>query len=153
MVDNLGQINSNKAFANFCSICSDPRRHNPSATFCSHVLQLALFADGETMQYSLMLLYGAKRRRALAADRLDDNDAEQLLHQFLEAYPHTTLVLDALDKCNACAHMPIVNLLEGLVHAAAGVVTIFGCSRLYRGRCEALQERDKRRHHGHRECL
>ncbi len=130
---------NNEGFAYFYFNRNDASRQKPSAALCSLVRQLALSADGEAVQLALMQLYRENRKRALAVDRLHDGDAEQLLRQFVDVYPQTTLVLDALDECDAGARVHFVDMLEGLTRAAAKPVKIFISSRLDRDIAERLE--------------
>ncbi len=120
---------NNEGFAYFYFNRNDATRQKPSGALCSFVRQLALSADGEAVQHALMQLYRENRKRALAVDRLHDNDAEKLLRQFVDVYPQTTLVLDALDECDAAARVHFVDMLDGLTRAASKPVKIFISSR------------------------
>jgi hypothetical protein len=121
---------NNEGYAYFYFNRNDASRQHPSAALCSLVRQLALSPDGEAVQQALMLLYKEKHKRAFAAECLHDGDAEQLLRQFLDAYPQTTFVFDALDECDAQTRMSFVSMLEGLACNAAKPVKIFISSRL-----------------------
>ncbi len=133
-----GQPND-EAFAYFYFNRNDASRQSPSAALCSLVRQLALSADGDAVQRALMQLYREKRKRGFAAEQLHDGDAEQLLRQFVDVYPQTTLVLDALDECDARARMPFVNLLERLAGNALKPVKFFISSRLDRDIAERFE--------------
>ncbi len=67
----------------------------------------------------------------LAADRPARGDCERLLRQFVQGYPQTTLVVDALDECSADSRTKFVALLDELVAASCcGPVKVFVSSRL-----------------------
>jgi hypothetical protein len=66
----------------------------------------------------------------MALDKIDDEAATQLLCEFVDAFPQTTLVLDALDECNEAVRMGFIDLLEKLVRDAAKPIKIFISSRL-----------------------
>ncbi len=119
VIDDIGEQlkhqPNNEGFAYFYFNRNDASRQKPSAALCSLVRQLAPPADGEAVQQALMLLYKAKLKRALAAEFLHSDDAKQLLRQFIDLYPQTTFVLDALDECDLQARMPYFSMLEELV--------------------------------------
>ncbi len=77
-----------------------------------------------------MQLYKAKRQRGLADASLHEAEAKQLLHQFVDVYPQTTIVIDALDECDAMTRMGLVKALDGLVRGAGRPIKIFISSRL-----------------------
>jgi hypothetical protein len=61
------------------------------------VRQLSTTPQGHAPQQPLLELYRQHRARGLAAARPRRADCERLLFRFVDAYPQTTLVLDALD--------------------------------------------------------
>jgi hypothetical protein len=134
VIDDIGeQLKSqpnNEAFAYFYFNRNDPNRCNPSAALCSLTRQLSLTADGRGMHSALVRLYKSKLTRGMALDKIDDEAATQLLREFVDAFPQTTLVLDALDECDEAVRMEFVDLLESLARDATKPIKIFISSRL-----------------------
>ncbi len=128
----MADEHNNEAFAYFYFNRNDECRSTPSAALRSLVRQLSVTSDGAAMQHVLLQLYRGKRRLGLAADRLHDDEAKQLLRQFADVYPQTTLVIDALDECDEMSRMSFVDVLESLVLQAEKPIKVFLSSRLDR---------------------
>jgi hypothetical protein len=125
-----GQHND-EAFAYLYINRNDSSRWSPSAALCSLARQLALSAKGQALQRTLVQLYKAKRQCGMADSILHEAKAKQLLNHFIDVYPQTTIVLDALDECDAKTRMGLVKTLDGLVRGAGWPIKIFMSSRLY----------------------
>jgi Cdc6-like AAA superfamily ATPase len=130
--EELADQPNNEAFAYFYFNRNDPSRHSPPAALCSLVRQLSVSAKDQALPHALAQLYLNKKRqqRELAEDCLHEVDAAQLLCQLADVFPQTTLVLDALDECDAETRLSLVNLLEELVRKASRPVKILISSRL-----------------------
>ncbi len=123
---------SDEAFAYFYYNRNDSSRRSPSAALCSLVRQLSISPGSGALPQALAQLYKSKKQqqRELAEDCLHEADAAQLLHQLADVFPQTTLVLDALDECDAETRLSLVSLLDELVRSAVRPVKIFISSRL-----------------------
>jgi hypothetical protein len=123
---------NDEAFAYFYFNRNDSSRHSPPAALCSLVRQLSVSVNDRALPHALAQLYRSKKQqqRELAEDCLHEADAAQLLRQLAEVFPQTTLVLDALDECDAETRLSLVKLLDELVHSAGRPVKIFISSRL-----------------------
>ncbi len=123
---------NDEAFAYFYFNRNDSSRHNPPAALCSLVRQLSASAKDQALPHALAELYRSKKQqqRELAKNCLHEADATQLLRQLANVFPQTTLVLNALDECDAKTRLSLVNLLEELVHKASRPVKVFISSRL-----------------------
>ncbi len=130
---------SDEGFAYFYFNRSDDARSTASAALCSLVRQLSVTADGKGMQQVLVEMYRSKRQLGFAAKQLHEDDAQHLLRQFVNGYPHTTLVLDALDECDEQTRMLIVDTLDHVVSHAAKPIKVFISSRLDADIAERLE--------------
>ncbi len=130
--EELANRPNDEAFAFFYFNRNDSSRHSPPAALCSLVRQLSVSAKDQALPHALAQLYRSKKQqqRELAEDCLHEADAAQLLCQLAGVFPQTTLVLDALDECDAETRLSLVNLLEELVRKASRPVKIFISSRL-----------------------
>jgi hypothetical protein len=52
------------------------------------------------LQPSLVRIWQNKKRSGFVSRYLDEEECEELLHQYINMYPQNTIVLDALDECN-----------------------------------------------------
>jgi hypothetical protein len=91
------------------------------------------------MHNALVGLYKDKQSRGLASAKMDDEAAKQLLRVFVDAFPQTTLVLDALDECHEALRMAFVDLLESLTCDAVNPIKVFISSRLDSDIAERLE--------------
>jgi hypothetical protein len=130
MLDALSRQPNDEAFAYFYLNRNDPSRSHSSAALCSLTRQLSFTADGRGMHGALVRLYKSKLTRGMASEKIDDEAATQLLHEFVDAFPQTTLVLDTLDECDEAVRMEFVDLLESLARDATKPIKIFISSRL-----------------------
>jgi hypothetical protein len=65
----------------------------------------------------------------LKASELSMEDSKKLLLEFLNAYPRTTLVLDALDECEKHKRLELIEILDYLLAEASNPLKIFVSSR------------------------
>jgi hypothetical protein len=135
----LARQHNDETFAYFYFNRNDPSRCTPSAALCSVTRQLSLTADGRGMHSALVRLYRSKQSRGMAADKMDYEMAKQLLREFVDAFPQTTLVIDALDECEEATRMGFVDLLEDLARSAARPIKVFVSSRLDRDIAERFE--------------
>jgi hypothetical protein len=126
----LASQRNDEAFAYYYFNRNDTSRQNASAALCSLVRQLSVTLDGQAMQQSLVELYKSKHQRGLAEACLHEAEAKQLLHQFVDSYPQTTIVLDALDECDMKTRTSFIILLQDVARSGAKPIKIFVSSRL-----------------------
>jgi hypothetical protein len=92
------------------------------------------------MHGSLVKLYKSKLSRGLASEMINDEAATQLLREFVDSFPQTTLVLDALDECEEAVRMELVDSLENLALSATKPVKVFISSRLEQDIAERFKD-------------
>jgi hypothetical protein len=132
LLDVFGRRPNGEMLAYFYFNRNDAQRHNAEAALYSLVRQLSKAPHANELQQPLLDLYAQHEKRGLAAQRPPRGDCERLLFDFVDAYPQTTLVLDALDECSADDRMELVALLDKLVRVAVRPVKVFVSSRLDR---------------------
>ena len=65
----------------------------------------------------------------LKASDLSMNDCKELILEFLNLYPKTTLILDALDECKKDTRRSLIEIFDNFVACASRPVKIFISSR------------------------
>ncbi len=129
----LASRRNDEAFAYFYYNRNNTSRRSEAAAICSLVRQLSVAAKyGGALPQVVLQMFSSKKKgqRELAEEHLHTADAQLLLRQLVEIYPQTTLVLDALDECDAKTRLSLVNLLDDLVQGAGRPVKVFIASRL-----------------------
>ncbi|KAJ9634602.1 hypothetical protein H2199_008885 [Coniosporium tulheliwenetii] len=94
-----GQPN-NEALAYFYCDRNQTSRQEPVSVLRSFVRQLSTTRTGDAMLPPLVCVYQQKKRTGFASGPLDMKECEDLLLRYVDTYPQTTLVLDALDECD-----------------------------------------------------
>ena len=93
----------------------------------SYVRQLSTTAnDEDSMQKCLRQLHIQTR---LKGSELSIDICKHLLLEFVNLYPKTTLVLDALDECNKSTRQMLITAFDFLLDNASRPVKIFVSSR------------------------
>jgi hypothetical protein len=81
--------------------------------------QLSVTAKSRAPHHALERLYAIKRLRGVAFERINDDVGRGLLHEHVNGFAHTTIVLDALDDCDESSRTEIFDFLEDIAHKAA----------------------------------
>jgi ankyrin repeat domain-containing protein 50 len=106
---------------------NETERQKPLSVLRSFVRQLSTIANNEdSMQKSLRQLHIQTR---LKASELSVDDCKDLLLKFINLYPKTTLVLDALDECDKHTRGVLIETFDHFLDHASKPVKIFISSR------------------------
>jgi hypothetical protein len=130
MKEVLAVQRTDEAFAYFYFDRRDSSRCFPSAAICSLTRQLSVTADGRAMHRAVVGLYETREQRSVGSGQVDDDAAKQLLRDYVDTYPQTTIVLDALDECDYDSRGAFVSFIEDLTCNASKPVKVFISSRL-----------------------
>lgn len=102
-------------------------RKEPLSVLRSFVRQLSTIAnDVDSIQRNLRQLHIQTRQKA---SELSMDICRDLLLEFINLYPKTTLVLDALDECDERKRGALIETFDYFLHHASRPVKIFISSR------------------------
>ncbi|KAF4627727.1 hypothetical protein G7Y89_g10427 [Cudoniella acicularis] len=117
-----------EGFAFFYCNRNEAQRREPLSVLRAFVRQLSTTANNEQLiQKGLKQFY---REARLKASELTLGDCKKLLLEFINMYPRTTLVLDALDECEKHKRLELIQALEELLSQSSKPLKIFISSRL-----------------------
>jgi ankyrin repeat domain-containing protein 50 len=106
---------------------NETERQNPLSVLRSFLRQLSTIAsDHDSMQKNLRQLHIQTR---LKASKLSMDFCRDLLLEFINLYPKTTLVLDALDECDKRKRGALIETFDYFLDHALRPVKIFISSR------------------------
>ena len=127
MLHSLDRQQNNEALAYFYCDRNQVDRQNSVSILRSFVRQLSMTRDGGAIQTSAVQLYKKKRQKGFASGDLDKEECVDLLLQHVNAYPQTTLILDALDECEH--NLEIIKVFDHLICVSLKPIKIFISSR------------------------
>lgn len=81
----------------------------------SFIKQLSISRDERAIQGALVEVYKKKQRTGFASAQLTYEEAESLLHDLMQTYSRTTLVLDALDECHEDSRIALIETFNRLI--------------------------------------
>jgi hypothetical protein len=106
---------------------NETERQEPLSVLRSFVRQLSTIAhDEDSMQKNLRQLHIQTR---LKASELSMDICKGLLLEFINLYPKTTLILDALDECDKRKRGVLIEIFDYFLNHASRPVKIFISSR------------------------
>lgn len=127
--EGIRNANSDEAFAFFYCNRNEESRRDPVQVLRSIVRQLAIprvKAGRDTIHQEIHNHYHVGRE---TATDLNLNMCTDVLKQFIETYPQTTIVLDALDECDKECRYDLMKLFDDLLSHASRPVKLFIASR------------------------
>jgi hypothetical protein len=131
VVDDLIDHRSDQGLAYFyCDRNEEPRRQ-PENVLRSFVRQLSVRKENDNviLQEPLVRLYKEREAHAFASGNLTSDESEELLLQLFQMYPHTTLVLDALDECYEDLRTQLIRTFERLITASKNLKIVISSRR------------------------
>ncbi|KIM92814.1 hypothetical protein OIDMADRAFT_107066 [Oidiodendron maius Zn] len=108
---------------------AEPGRSNPEAIIASIARQLSSLEPGLPLLNPSIAVYLRKEAEGFASGTLRINESCALIIQLIEHYPLTTIVIDALDECNAEKRADLLEALETILRESTQMVKIFVSSR------------------------
>jgi ankyrin repeat domain-containing protein 50 len=125
--DTLKSNPNHEGLAFFYCNRNETERQEPLSVLRSFVRQLSTIAnDEDSIQKNLRQLHIQTR---LKASELNMDICKSLLLEFINLYPKTTLVLDALDECDKRKRGVLIETFEYFLDHASRPVKIFISSR------------------------
>jgi Cdc6-like AAA superfamily ATPase len=125
--DNLKSNPNHEGLAFFYCNRNEVERQEPLSVLRSFVRQLSTIANNEdSIQKNLRQLHVQTR---LKASELNMDICKDLLLEFINLYPKTTLVLDALDECDKRKRGVLIKTFDYFLNHASRPVKIFISSR------------------------
>lgn len=111
----------------YCKRNEEHKRQEPLWILRSFVRQLSTIAsDKNSMQTHVQEFYFKTRQESSEPSM---RDCKELLLAFINLYPKTTFILDALDECDAYKRGELIEIFDYFVENASRPVKIFISSR------------------------
>ncbi|EON65807.1 hypothetical protein W97_05046 [Coniosporium apollinis CBS 100218] len=129
MLSTLTGQQNDEALAYFYCDRNQASRQEPVSVMRSFVRQLSTARTGDAMHPLLVQRYQQKRQIGFASGPLDANECEDLLLKYVNDYPHTTLILDALDECDHRTRKHLIVALDRIVGSSSKPIKVFISSR------------------------
>ncbi|KAI9781928.1 MAG: hypothetical protein M1816_002151 [Peltula sp. TS41687] len=123
-----GQRNDEALAYFYCDRNQMDRQDSPSV-LRSFVRQLSTTRTGDAIQPSLVQLYQQKKQTGFASGILDMKECVDLLLQYVNTYPQTTLILDALDECDPRTRKQLIDALDDILARSLKPIKLFISSR------------------------
>lgn len=129
MLCTLDTRRNHEALAYFYCDRNQANRQDPASVLRSFVRQLSTARTGDAIQSSLNQLYYQKKQTGFASGMLDMKECVSLLLQYVNTYPQTTLILDALDECDRRTRGQLIDALDNILDRALKPIKVFVSSR------------------------
>lgn len=129
MLRALDSHRNDEALAYFYCNRNETNRQDPTSVLRSFVKQLSTTRTGDAIQPALVQLYRQKKQKGFASGPLDMKECEDLLLQYVNTYPQTTLILDALDECDPRTRHDLIAAFDNLLTSSSKPIKIFISSR------------------------
>lgn len=120
---------NDEALAYFYCDRNQTNRRDPASVLRSFVRQLSTTRICDAIQPSLVQLYHQKKQTGFASGILDKKECVDLLLRYVNTYPQTTLILDALDECDDRTRKQLISALEEILDCSSKPIKIFISSR------------------------
>lgn len=111
----------------YCKRNEEPKRQEPLWVLRSFVRQLSTIASDMNSMHKHLREFYFKTRQNSSEPTI--GDCKRLLLAFINLYPKTTLILDALDECDAYKRGELIEIFDYIVENASKPVKIFISSR------------------------
>ena len=114
----------------YCSRdAAEPQRSDAAAIFSSIVRQLSCAEPGLPLLPPVVETY-EKKGQGFNSRGLQIDDSCDIIKKLIEYYPMTTIIIDALDECNAEEREKLLDAVEGLLKdSSLGLLKVFLSSR------------------------
>ena len=127
--DALSHTLDDEALAYFYCNRNETERNEPAAVLRSFVRQISLSRTSLALHPTAVETYTSHEATGLSAGLLDVEQCLKLLLEYASIYPQTTLILDALDECDAGRRHNLIQCLNTLLKVASNSVKILVSSR------------------------
>ncbi|KAK4182058.1 hypothetical protein QBC35DRAFT_468368, partial [Podospora australis] len=108
---------------------AEPGRSDPKDILASIARQLSCLSPSLPLLQPTVAEYRKREREAFANKSLRLPESRDLILQLAKHYPVVTIVIDALDECNAATRRQFLDALESILRDSSSLVKIFVSSR------------------------
>jgi hypothetical protein len=133
VVDDIHEVltarQNDEALAYFYCDRNQTDRQDPASVLRSFVKQLSSNRRENAIQPPTVNQYNQKKLEGYASKELNIGESSQLLHELVDIYPQTTIVLDAMDECNRDTRYRLIEIFDSLLSQSSKPVKIFISSR------------------------
>ena len=126
---NLSRKQNDEALAYFYCVRSEAVKHDISAIICNFAKQLSVSRSDNKIQNLAVEAYERFEKKGFETTHACLDEGLSLLHAFVDIYPHTTFVLDALDECDPKTRLKVFEVFDDLLTNSANPVKIPVSSR------------------------
>jgi hypothetical protein len=127
--DGLSKQTNDEALAYFYCDRNQESRQDPTSVLRSFVRQLSVCQQQNALQKLMVAEYEQRRQKGFSSGKLTFQECAKLILDYVNIYPQTTLVLDALDECNPQTRKQLIEVFDSLVTESSKPVKIFISSR------------------------
>jgi hypothetical protein len=106
-------------------------RSDPMAILASIARQLSSVEPGKPLLKPAIEIFDKEKAQGFPSGRLRIGESCRLILELIENYPHTTVIIDALDECDRTTRLELLEALEQILQEASSPVKIFVSSRDY----------------------
>jgi hypothetical protein len=132
-VDDLrdGLINqpNDEALAYFYCDRNQEDRQDPTSIIRSYVRQLSVCHQNNAIQSLMVMEYEQRRQKGFPSGKFTFEECAKLVQDYVNIFPRTTLVLDALDECYPKSRRKLIDFFDSLLKQSSKPVKIFVSSR------------------------
>lgn len=117
VIDYFSKVTSEQALAYFYCDRSESLRRDPDNVLRCFVKQLAISASSGPMQSHLVETYKQKESKGFASEKLSFKESLDLIHEFVQTYSQTILILDALDELHEGQRQKLIYAFNSLIES------------------------------------
>jgi hypothetical protein len=123
----LDSKSNQEGFAFFYCNRNEAERREPLSVLRAFIRQLSTTSsEKHSIQKRLKEYYSDRR---IKASQFTTEDCKELLLELVNIYPHTTLIIDALDECEKHKRLELIETLDHILAKASNPIKIFISSR------------------------
>lgn len=108
---------------------NEPDRRDPKLIMQAIVKQLSLALPSAGLPKPVVAEYDKRAEAGFASESLEFKESKDLLISLLHIFPHTTIIIDALDESDPLTRGLLLDTLTSLMHYSTSSVKIFISSR------------------------
>ncbi|KAG4442329.1 hypothetical protein IFR05_002180 [Cadophora sp. M221] len=108
---------------------AEPLRADLASILASIARQLASLNPSSALMPPVVELYEEAEAQGSASGTLDIDESKELILALINAYPVTTIIIDALDECCANERGVILDFIKTVIEESSSLVRIFVSSR------------------------
>jgi ankyrin repeat domain-containing protein 50 len=125
----LANQQNDEALAYFYCDRNQEDRQDPTSILRSFIRQLSVCQSQNALQSLIVAEYELRRQNGFSSGKFTFQECAKFLIDYVNIYPQTTLVLDALDECNPRTRKQLIEVFDSLLTESSKPVKIFISSR------------------------